>query len=275
MALEPADDSLLAGHMEPLWELFHENSKQSVYERHPTFGRHPSDDRVVSVMRGLRRVKPYTDRLELELPRSWAPARAGLDEVMAGRESARGFGAGSVELADLAKVLWMSYGVTRDNEGSPFPRPFRTIPSGGALYPLELYVCAERVEGLDRGIYHYDAEDHALDVLRTGLALDELSRLLVQWELAQSCAAMVLVSAIFGRSTFKYGDRGYRFVLIEAGHLAQNAILTAQGAGLSAVPVGGYRDRDVDRYLGFDGLSESVVYVLLLGTPADDAPAAQ
>lgn len=267
MALEPVDDALLAGHLERLWELFHENSKQTFLERHATFALHPSDDAVVRVMNGLRRVKPYTDRPKLALPDAWPAAGAGLDSVMRDRVSARAFSGEEVDLARLAKLLWMSYGVTRDNEGTDFPRPFRTVPSGGALYPLELYVCAARVGGLEPGLYHYDPEDHSLDVLRLGAVHDDLSRLLVQRELALSCAAIVLVSAVFLRSTFKYGDRGYRFVLLEAGHLGQNAILCAEGVGLRAVPVGGYLDRDVDRYLGFDGLSESTVYMLLIGPP--------
>ena len=78
----------------------------------------------------------------------------------------------------------------------------------------------------------------------------------------------MFVTAVFFRSTFKYGDRGYRFVLLEAGHLAQNACLAAAALGLAAAPIGGYFDRDVDRQLRLDGLSESSVYALLLGTRA-------
>jgi SagB-type dehydrogenase family enzyme len=170
----------------------------------------------------------------------------------------------------LAKVLWMSYGVSRNNVGTSYPRPFRMVPSGGALYPLELYLHARQVAGLEPGLYHYNAEQHVLDVLRSGDETDSIARHLVQGDLGRTAAAIVFITAVFARSTFKYGDRGYRFILLEAGHLAQNATLTAQEMRLASLNVGGYADRGIDRYLNVDGLTEGTVYLLLLGQPAAD-----
>jgi SagB-type dehydrogenase family enzyme len=271
VALESVDALFLAHDDAAVWELFHENSKTSRYERHLTYAIHPSDETIVRAMARLRRVKPYADMPKVALPRDFPRTSTSLDEALRRRTTARRFGGGSIELAQLAKVMHASYGVTRDNVDTIFPRPFRIIPSGGALYPLELYVEALDVEGLERGLYHYDPEDHSLDLLRLEEDAAPPSRLFVQGELCLTAAAVIFVSAIFYRSTFKYGDRGYRFVLLEAGHLAQNAALTAVDLGLAFVEVGGYFDRDVDRYLGFDGLSESTVYVLLLGQP-EEAP---
>jgi SagB-type dehydrogenase family enzyme len=267
VALDAVDRALLVGREEAAWELFHENSKYSPLERHPTFALHPSDNQVVAVMRSLRRVKPYTDRRKVALPREWPAGRGDADALMRGRESARAFGDGGIGLAELAKVLHMAYGMNRDNAGTPFPRPFRAVPSGGALYPLELYVAAARVDGLQAGLYHFDPEDHELDRLWGEERAQRVAACFVQSDLAHECAAVVLLSAVFVRSVFKYGDRGYRFALIESGHVAQNAILCAAGLGLTAVPVGGYDDRALDELLGFDGLSESTIYALLLGSP--------
>jgi SagB-type dehydrogenase family enzyme len=222
---------------------------------------------VVQVMKRLRRAKPYTDHPKIALPKEVTASAKPFDEVLQNRQTARGFRDGAIQLSELAKILFMSYGLTRDNAGTHFPRPFRIIPSGGALYPLELYVFARRTEGLDVGLYHYDPEDHVLDVLRRGDESLMVARTLVQPDLALNSAAIILVSAIFLRSTFKYGDRGYRFVLLEAGHLAQNAILTATELGLAAAPIGGYMDREIDDYLDINGLHESTVYVLLIGQP--------
>jgi SagB-type dehydrogenase family enzyme len=269
VSLEPVDRLLLAQGETSLWELFHENSKLSRYERHPIYGVHPSDETVVEMMTQLRRVKPFADAPKVALPTQVPPSRQDFDDVLQARTSARAFGAGAVELAQLAKVLFMSYAVTRTNEGTHFPRPFRIIPSGGALYPLELYVNAVRVSGLDAGLYHYDSEDHSLDVLRVGDETERISQFFFQPELAAGAAAIVFVSAVFFRSEFKYGDRAYRFVLLEAGHLGQNALLSAQEMGLAAATIGGFLDRDVDRHLGFDGLSESTVYVIMIGPPGD------
>jgi SagB-type dehydrogenase family enzyme len=271
LALESVDRLLLGEDSGAAWELFHENSKTSRYERHLTYPVHPSDAVIVQAMQRLRRVKPYTDLPKVELPAIPRSSRS-FDEVLLGRTSARGFSGGSIDLAQLAKILRMSYGVTRDNAQGPFPRPFRVVPSGGALYPLELYIHVEVVNGLESGLYHYDPEGHSLDVLPGKGGDTHPSRFLVQGDLASRAAACIFISAVFYRSTFKYGDRGYRFVLIEAGHLSQNAALCAVEMGLSALSVGGYFDRDIDRYLGFDGLNESVVCILLVGRPgAGDA----
>lgn len=273
MSFEAIDRLLLAQGETALWELFHENSKMSRYERHPTYGVHPSDEAIVAVMHQLRRVKPYVDAPKIALPTQVPPSRQDFDDVLWARTSARAFAGEPIELAQLAKVLFMSYAVTRTNEGTHFPRPFRIVPSGGALYPLELYVAAVRVAELEAGLYHYDPEDHSLDVLRVGDEIDRVAGFFFQPELAAQAASIVFVSAVFQRSDFKYGDRAYRFVLLEAGHLGQNAVLCAEGMGLAAATIGGFLDRDVDRYLGFDGLSESTVYVVMLGQPvaAEDA----
>jgi SagB-type dehydrogenase family enzyme len=220
-------------------------------------------------MNMLRRVKPYADFPKLALPSSLPASRRSFDDVLYTRQTARAFGAGSIHLEQLAKVLVMSYGVNRNNAGSSFPRPFRVIPSGGALYPLEIYIHATRVDGLQAGLYHYDPEDHALDVLRTVDESETISRMMVQDELGRTASAIIMITAVFPRSTFKYGDRGYRFILLEAGHLCQNANLTAQEMQLATTNIGGYNDRAIDRFLGLDGVNESTVYMLLVGRSSE------
>lgn len=268
MGLEPVDQLLTSQDDNAVWELFHENSKTSRHERHLTYPIHPSDEMIVRAMARMRRVKPYTDSPKVDLPREHSPSSRGFDEVASARETARQISPGPIVLAHVAKVLQMSYGVTRDNVGTNFPRPFRVIPSGGALYPLEIYIYAAAVEDLEPGLYHYDPEEHCLDALPLSEHRVHPAPLFVQRDLVADAAAILFVSAIFQRSIFKYGDRGYRFVLLEAGHLGQNAVLSASATGLASATVGGFFDRELDRYLGFDGLSESTIYALLLGRPA-------
>lgn len=267
MGFEPLDGLLTSQDHDAVWELFHENSKTSRHERHLTYPIHPSDETIVRAMAGLRRVKPYTDAPKVRLPDGDGADSRSFDEVVRARETARHIAPGPIALAQLAKVLQTSYGMTRDNAGTNFPRPFRIVPSGGALYPLEIYLYSVAVDGLEEGLYHYDPEDHSLDVLPPGR--DHPAALFVQRDLVASAAVIGFVSAIFHRSVFKYGDRGYRFVLLEAGHLAQNAMLAATDARLAAATVGGFFDREVDRYLGFDGVSESTIYAFPLGRLAD------
>jgi SagB-type dehydrogenase family enzyme len=272
MPLEAIDNLLLTSDSNANWELFHENSKTSFVEPHPTFKLWPSDEVIVGHMNMLRRVKPFTDAPKVELPRQLPGSTRSFDEVLFQRHTARAFDGEPIRLDQLAKVLIMSYGVNCINEGTIFPRPFRVMPSGGALYPLEIFVHASKVDGLAAGLYHYDPEDHNLDVLGERDDSDLILPLFVQQELARNAAAILFIAAVFGRTVFKYGDRGYRFVLLEAGHLAQNANLTAREMGLITANIGGYADRGVDRYLGLDGLNESAIYLMLLGHPGKEEP---
>jgi SagB-type dehydrogenase family enzyme len=269
MPFEAIDRLLGTTPGDAVWESFHENSKLSPHERHSIFALPPSDATVVRAMNRLRTVKPYRDCAKLALPTNLPTCDEAFEHLAQRRTTARGFDGSSIELAQLAKVLHFSYGITRDNADNNFPRPFRAVPSGGALYPLNIYVYAARVQGTEPGMYHFDPEERNLDVLWQRDDLGTIRGFLFQPELAQDAAAVLFVSATFLRSTFKYSDRGYRFALIEAGHVGQNVLLSAHALGLAAAPIGGYLDRAVDRYLRLDGLNESVIYVLLLGGSAD------
>ena len=124
MALEDIDDLMLKSDKDAVWELFHENSKTSFVEPHPLYKRWPSNEFVVAWMRLLQRVKPYRDLPKVALPQQLPASRRSLDDVVRQRHGAQAFGPGPVGVEQLAKVLWMSYGVSRDNEGTAYPRPF-------------------------------------------------------------------------------------------------------------------------------------------------------
>jgi SagB-type dehydrogenase family enzyme len=271
MSFEAIDNDLINPKTDTIWEVFHENSKMSWYDLYPINKQRLSDITVVRLMRMSHEVKPFKDALQVSLPDELPVSQRSFDDVLRSRTSARAFNGDGIELDELAKVLFMSYGITRDNEGTNFPRAFRTVPSGGALYPLDIYIYAARVHGLDMGLYHYTPNSHSLDVLRTADELERISRFFVQGYLALKAAAILFISATFARTVFKYGDRGYRFVLLEAGHLAQNANLTAQEMDLATANIGGFTDRDVDRYLGLDGVNESTMYLLLIGHAGVDS----
>jgi SagB-type dehydrogenase family enzyme len=157
----------------------------------------------------------------------------------------------------------------RSNEGTGLPRASRAVPSGGALYPLEIFFFSKAIEGFDAGLYHYNPGQNILRRLRDGDLSPEISRCLVDFQsnLATDASLMVFVTALFERSTFKYGARGYRFALLEAGHLAQNLNLIAGALGLGSINIGGYYDRRVDEVLGLDGLLHSTLYMIGIGEP--------
>jgi SagB-type dehydrogenase family enzyme len=186
--------------------------------------------------------------------------------VIAGRRSRRDFGGDPVAADELAALLEAGYGVTGVLESPDHPPvSVRAVPSGGALYPLELYAATLRVDGLEPGLYHFDPLSPCLEIVRRGLTEDEVAAVSTYPATAASCAVLLLVAGIFGRSRFKYGLRGYRFALLEAGHLAQNVVLAATALHLAAVPLGAFYDYRADALLGLDGVNESTLYTIAVG----------
>lgn len=158
----------------------------------------------------------------------------------------------------LAALLHAAYGVTASGR--------RTVPSGGALYPLELFVVVRNVAGLEQGVWHLDPRCSRLEQLPPREI--ELEAAVPLKELVEHASAVVFLAATFWRTRFKYGLRGYRFALLEAGHAAQNLVLAAAACGVNALPLGGFYDAVVDDLLGLDGVDQSVLYgVVLGGTP--------
>jgi SagB-type dehydrogenase family enzyme len=192
-----------------------------------------------------------------------------LSEALRRRRSRREYADVPISETELATVLAAAYGPTFAAEGTT--QSFRSVPSGGALYPLELYVACHRVDPLDGALYHFDPLRHGLELLRP-LDPSETARVTPYDELVAPSAAVVLVTGVFWRSRFKYGARAYRFTLMEAGHVGQNIALAAAALELATVPLGGFFDRRADELLGLDGLTEASLYLFPLGRarPWDD-----
>jgi len=173
------------------------------------------------------------------------------------RRSAHEFDGRPLALASLSELLETGYGVTAPGR--------RTVPSGGALYPLELYPVVVGVDGLECGVFHFDPPRHVLELVRAVDPAGALDAVCPFPGLLAGAAAVVFVTAVFWRSRFKYGLRGYRFALLEAGHVVQNVLLAAAARGIASLPLGGFYDAAVETLLGVDGVDESVVYAVVLG----------
>jgi SagB-type dehydrogenase family enzyme len=206
--------------------------------------------------------RTHDHRLAVVLP-SPLQLRISLGDAIERRRSAPPGVLRPIPLRELATILSCSY-ASRGRTRTEMRRP---VPSAGALYPLELYVVAQAVGGLDPGVYHYSPFRHGLSLLAP-LDRPRVRAALVDPGQADGAAAIVVVTAVFWRSRFKYGQRGYRFALLEAGHLVQNAVLAATQFDLAALPLGGFYDRRLDEVVGADGLDEASVHVLLLGGAA-------
>jgi SagB-type dehydrogenase family enzyme len=174
-------------------------------------------------------------------------------------------GVRTLTLQELAAILSAAYGVTHELVlDDVAPQRARSVPSGGALYPLEIYVLALAVDGLKPATLHYVPGRHAVEIVGE-LARDAAVASCSTPELAESAAAIVAITAVFWRTRFKYGLKGYRLALLEAGHVGQNVRLAATALGLAAVPMAGFFDTAVEQLVGADGVDESLVYVLCLG----------
>ncbi|NBB83124.1 MAG: SagB/ThcOx family dehydrogenase [Alphaproteobacteria bacterium] len=245
----------------PGWELFHENSKLT------RFSDFLPDEEVRRRMAALWQTLPSAHAPPIGLPGPDAMAQPDLSvtETMRRRRTPDNMTDAPLALPVLAALLWHMAGADPDRgqEG----RPFRLVPSGGALYPLEPFVHVRRVEGVGPGLYYYNPLAHALHPVGPGDRSAAIAETLVQPGLVEDSAIQVFQTALFGRATFKYGDRGYRFALMEAGHQAQNLNLMATALGLGCIHVGGYRDHAVDTFLGLDGIGHSTVYLAFVGTP--------
>lgn len=248
------------------WELFHESAKTG------RFDRSLSNEEVLAEMRNLYECFPYRNKKRIQLPFSFSQIDAPFEEIILKRKSVSKCRPIEISLQQLRTILHFSYGETRNNENDEYiPRPFRTIPSGGALYPLELYFFSNStIDGLEAGLYHYSPVFNAVHLIRKGDLRDEISNALVEFQsnLAFDLSVVFFITAVFQRSIFKYREKGYRFALIEAGHLAQNLNLTATALKLGVVNIGGYYDREIDRFLGIDGLRHSTIY--MTGIAASD-----
>jgi SagB-type dehydrogenase family enzyme len=207
--------------------------------------------------------KEYPGSRTIELPEVEAGMDVSLDHVLRRRQSVRRFTRQPVDLEQLSYLLWASTGIQRTEGG----HEFRTAPSAGALYPIETYVAANNVDGLAEGVYHYAIRGHLLEQIRGG----DYSRAVAEAALGQSVcaeAALVLIwTAIFRRSKWKYGERAYRYIYLDAGHMAQNLALAAVSLGLGSCQVGALYDDELNRIVEVDGTSESVIYTSAVGCP--------
>jgi SagB-type dehydrogenase family enzyme len=250
-------------------EQFHEASKiYPSFGARQTRGHELERDRELQLS-SLRSVKRSRHVRSIRLPPPGALGTS-LGDVLAARRSGRSFGPGPISLAQLATLLYAAYGRTGQLLEAPedgVGPQLRTVPSGGALYPLEVYAFGWRVGSLQRGLYHFDPLRYMLELIRAGDDREAVLARSVYPEPVSTCAVFLAVAAVFWRTRFKYGLRGYRFALMEAGHVVQNVLLAATALGLGAVPLSGFYDRPMDELLGLDGVNESILYAVAAGVP--------
>lgn len=254
-----------------LSELYHENTK---------IHGHTEQEAKISVeffnrrdsLQEFRLDQPTIDCAEtVDLPDP-ASDGIGLYDALGRRESVREFDGEPLSKQQLSDLLVRSAGVTRTNDaevgGAPREERFRAYPSPGALYPVDLYLVLARGEDVSPGVYYFENETNelrVLDEMTERRASDVLEEVTLDVDEESEQAAVGFLVGDFPRAKVKYGDRGYRYVLQESGHLCQNLLLVATALGLGAYPSAGFYDDRVDDLLRIDGRTRATLYSVHFG----------
>lgn len=179
----------------------------------------------------------------ITLPEPNLKGNTSVEEALQGRRSVRVYAEVPLTLDDLGQILWAAQGVT-DTRG------YRTAPSAGALYPLEIYIAVGDVVGLDPGVYHYLSDGHRLTQTNGGDQRMYLQEAAVNQTSVGDAPATIAITAVPDRTTAKYGERGLHYIDMEAGHASENIYLQAQAIDLGTVTIGAFHDDNVREILG-------------------------
>jgi SagB-type dehydrogenase family enzyme len=177
------------------------------------------------------------------------------------RRSRREFAPEPLALNEFSLLLWACQGVTLRVERFAF----RAAPSAGALYPDDTYVVINSVEGMGKGVYLYLPEDHALEQIEEGDFRDRTVRAGLGQEMLGIGAASLIWSAVMERSLWKYRQRAYRYIYLDAGHICQNLYLACEALGLGCCGVAAFLDDAVNAIIGVDGVKETAIYMAAVG----------
>jgi SagB-type dehydrogenase family enzyme len=203
----------------------------------------------------------------ISLPVNHCASQKSLMNVMKKRRSNRVVTQQPVTLTQLSECLYSGLGITGFVKTENCILPLKMTPSGGARNPYEAYVWARNVSGLASGIYHYSALDHSLEKLESETNQSP-SQLLAGQDWTDDMSAIIFLVADLRRTTWKYSDpNAYRVVLIEAGHIAQNMMLTCSGFDLTACPTAALCHSEITKLLTLQNITQTPIYALTIGNP--------
>jgi len=191
-------------------------------------------------------------------PPEGRPPEMSVAQAIQQRRSRRDYDDRALTAAELAWIVQAATGITAGGD-------LRTAPSAGALHPIEVYVAAARVDEIPPGVYHVDVRAQALEPLRQGAVSDDLVLAALGQELVGQAPVVLVLTALFQRTRWKYHARHYRYVCWEAGHIAQNVYLAAEAAGLGACVVGAFLDGRLNDVVGVDGRAEAALGMVAVG----------
>ncbi len=207
--------------------------------------------------------KRYPDSTQVTLPSPVKDAGMPLWKAIGNRRSRRAFSDKPLSKKTLSQLLWAAQGISARLENYAF----RTSPSAGALYPVETYLLINSVDDIPQGIYHYSVGEHCLDELKVGSYGRELAHAALNQTMVAEANAVFIWTAVVDRCKWKYGQRAYRYIYLDAGHIAENLALAAEALDLNNCPIAAFYDEEMNEIIGVDGVKETVIYLSVVGNP--------
>lgn len=277
--LPPIRDIIKEDDRGDLSEILHANSKMTPYsEQHVGM---KTVEMVNDITVERRTSQPYKEygvsipSYQLVPKEEFKNPGANLFDIIARRRTIRQYADKKITMADLSRLLYYTYGISGNVQlAQGTIQDLRVISSGGGLYPLEVYLMVVDVEDLPGGIYHYNVRKHSLELIKKGFDIDDILPYLpglIAYQ-TRTVKLFVTLSAIFRRTTYKYGARGYRYICFEAGTFMGHLQLVAEALDMGSVQVAGYYDDVINDMLGLDGVDEASLNLCALGYKKEDAP---
>lgn len=208
------------------------------------------------------------------LPEPEIPKGPSASEILLTRRSVRSFREDPIGIKTLSALLHLAFGVTRWEEGVYGQRsfPLRSFPSAGALQPVEIYVSASRVKDLPQGVYRYVFINHSLDPIRPGDQSENLARIALDQDHIAAAPVAIVITIFWARSAWKYGSRGYKYSLLDAGFAGENLYIASKILGLGTCAVGAFFEEELCDLLKIDCFSEIPVLIMPVGYPLEEEP---
>jgi len=197
----------------------------------------------------------------IKLPPAKQDEGLGLWQILSRRRSERDFSQSPLTMQDLSQLLFSTQGVTGKVSGYLL----RTAPSAGALYPIETYLAVKRIASLTPGLYHFNIVKNAIELLQDRDVTPALCKAALDQTMVRESAVVFIWTAVVARSKWKYRERAYRYIYMDAGHIGQNLYLAAVALGLGCCTIGAFFDDEVNEILNVDGTEETAVYMGVVG----------
>lgn len=258
----------------PLYELFHRNSEinsLNAYNFNNIISKALSDREFINEC--LTPKSLYEEKKTIKLPPPNSQLTTlNLFDVISKRRSVRNFSKEPMAFEELSTILFYSSGMTGEYSETK-DKPHRYLfayPSAGGLMPLDSYIFINNVKDIDSGIYYYDPISHFLKVIKKDFQSNDFKKVTLSYDLSEQAAFVIYIVGRINLTGYKYGDRGYRFMQLEAGHLAQNLYLTTTAIGAGAVASGGFLDGDILELLDLNNADTFVLYEIIIGKPNEN-----